>query len=248
MSISAMMEKIIKKELDDRAVRGNKRKVKYSVLTDDKRVQENIANISFHFSKPIAEGEAIERGRHILRNVADSLDTRQLGVVDAILAQYGLKGKVGRKRSTGNVQVRFGDHLEEGRALGVQTVGGKLISGTNLRSLLEIVAKDYLIKDMKKPSAPLKYRTGRFANSLDVKSARIQDTDSGRKPHLSIFYSYMTYPYATFDPMKSTRPAMYEKPSYGARNPQLLIGNALAKAARDVIHARYKIDVREAIL
>lgn len=241
------MEQIIHRELDDRAKRGTKRQVRYDVMTDDSRIDSNVATISFKFSKPLATEEASERGRHILRDVADNLDTRQLGVVDAILSQYGLATSVGRKRSRGTVNVRLGDHLEEGRALGVNTVKGKLISENNLRSLLEIVAKDYLIRDMKKPTAPLKYRTGRFANSLDVRSVRMQDTDTGRKPRLSIFYQYMTYPYATFDPMKSTRPAMYERPSYGARNPQVLIGNALAKAARDIIHARYRIDVREAI-
>lgn len=243
-----MMEKIIHRELDDRAKKGTKRQIRYTVHTDDKRSDNNVSTISFKFSKPLASEEAEQRGRNILRHVADSLDSRQLGVVDSILAQYGLATTVGRKRARGTVNVRLGDHLEEGRAVGVNTVKGKLISENNLRSLLEIVAKDYLIRDMQKPNAPLKYRTGRFANSLDVRSVRLQDTDSGRKPGLSIFYSYMTYPYATFDPMKSTRPAMYLNPSPGARNPQVHIGNALAKAARDIIHSRYRIDVREAAL
>ncbi|AFB84003.1 hypothetical protein VPT02_154 [Vibrio phage VPT02] len=248
MAMSNMLEQIIHKELDDRAKRGNKRQVRYDVTTDDSRSDNNVATISFKFSKPLAENEARERGGHVLRRVADNLDARQLGVVDAILAQYGLADSVGRKRSKGSVQVRLGDYLEEGRTVGINTIRGKLISENNLKGLLEIVAKDYLIRDMKKPNAPLKYRTGRFANSLDVRSVRIQDNDRGRKPQLSIFYSYMTYPYATFDPMKSTRPAMYMRPSFGARNPQTHIGEALAKAARDIIHTRYNIDVREALL
>lgn len=243
-----MMEQIIHKELDDRAKRGAKRLVSYEVDTDDTRVESNVATISFKFSKPIAYDEASKRSASILKNVSNSLDARQLGVVDAILSQYGLATGVGKKRTKGKVAVLLGDHLEEGRAVGINTIKGKLISENNLRSLLEIVAKDYLIRDMKRPNAPLKYRTGRFANSLDVRSVRLQDNDSGRKPHLSIFYSYMTYPYATFDPMKSTRPAMYMNPSYGARNPQTHIGDALAKAARDIIHSRYRIDVREALL
>ncbi|AUG85034.1 tail completion or Neck1 protein [Vibrio phage Ceto] len=247
MPASKMMEKIIRRELDDRANKGTKRQVTYDVQTDDTRSDNNVATVSFKFSKPVAATEASERGKHILRGVANALEHRELGVVDAILSQYGLAGKVGKKRSRGTVNVRLGDYLEEGRALGVNTVKGKMISQTNLRSLLELLAKDYLIRDMKKANAPLKYRTGRFANSLDVRSVRIQDTDTGRKPELSIFYQYMTYPYATFDPRKSTRPAMYNRPSYGARNPQVLIGDALAKAARDIIHSRYRIDVREAV-
>lgn len=243
-----MLQKIIRKELDDRSKRGDKRKVVYEVTTKDTRLDPTVSTISFRFNKPIPEADAKERGTHVLKSIADSLDTQQLGIVNAILAQYGLIKSVGKKRTRGSVQVHFGDYLEEGRAIGINTVKGKLISELNLRSLLEIAAKDYLIRDMKAASAPLKYRTGRFANSLDIRSVRIQDADTGRKPNLSIFYSYMTYPYATFDPMKSTRPAMYERPSYGARNPQKLIGEAIAKAARDIIHSRYRINVREAML
>lgn len=246
MANSAMLESIIRKELDDRAKRGNKQYIKYEVSTQDSRPGADLATISFKLSKPLAEAEAGNRMEHILKRVASSLDTRKLGIVDAMLAQYGLSKTVGKKRSKGSVQVRLGDHLEEGRALGVNTTKGKLISENNLTSLLEIVAKDYLIRDMQKPNAPLKYRTGRFANSLNVRSATILDTDKGSKPSISIFYKYMTYPYATFDPLKSTRPAMYMNPTYGARNPQKLIGEALAKAARDIIHSRYRIDVREA--
>ncbi|QIG66337.1 tail completion or Neck1 protein [Vibrio phage Athena] len=247
MAISQMLENIIRRELDDRSSKGTKRQVKYDVQTDDTREESNVATISFKFSKPLAQAEASDRGKNVLAGVAKNLNTHQLGIVDAILAQYGLTKSVGRKRARGTVNVRLGDYLEEGRSLGVNTVKGKMISQTNLRSLLEILAKDYLIRDMKKANAPLKYRTGRFANSLDVRSVRIQDTDTGRKPELSIFYNYMTYPYATFDPKKSTRPAMYNRPSYGARNPQVLIGDALAKAARDIIHSRYRIDIREAL-
>lgn len=242
-----MLEKIIRSELDDRAKRGNKQYINYEVSTKDSRAGSELATISFKLSKPLPEAEAASRGKHILSKVAASLDARQLGVVDALLAQYGLGPKVGKKKTVGTVQVRLGDHLEEGRSVGINTVKGKLISATNIKSLLEIAAKNYLIADMQKANAPLKYRTGRFANSLDVSSVRLQDNSIGETPHLSIFYTYMTYPYATFDPMKSTRPAMYTRPSYGARNPQLLMGNALAKAARDIIHTRYRIDVRQAL-
>lgn len=248
MSISKLMQDIIKKELDDRASKGTKRQVSYTVETQGQRTDADIATISFKFNKPIANEEARVRSKNILRDVADSLDLRKLGVVDAILSQYALRGKVGRKRTSGNVQVRLGDYLEEGRALGINTVSGKLISENNLKGLLELVAKDYLIRDMKNLSAPLKYRTGRFANSLDVRGVRLLDNEKGRRPEMSIFYTYMTYPYATFDPKKSSRPEMYRRPFYGARNPQKHIGSALAKAARDIIHSRYNIQIKEAAL
>lgn len=248
MAFSAMLQEIIHRDLDDRSKKSSDNKVEYTVTTTDAREGATSAELHFKFSKPIAQKDAELRSKSILRHVANSLSTRQLGVVDAILAQYGLKGKVGKKRTVGTVKVRLGDFEEEGAAGTLHTVRGKLISQTNLRSLLEVVAKEYLIKDMKRASAPLKYRTGRFANSLTVRSANIQDTDAGAKPHISIFYSYMMNPYGTFDPLRSTRPAMYNNPTYGARNPQTHIGDALAKAARDIIHSRYKIDVRQALL
>lgn len=244
-NISAMMEKIIAKELDDRSKRGDSRTVEYIVETDDKRSDDNIATVAFKFNKPIPENEARIRQSNILKQLSYSLNSRDLGIVDAMLRQYRLDKRIGRKRTKGKVKVHFGDHLEQGRAVGINTVKGKLVSELNLKGLLELAAKDYLIKDMKMPDAPLKHRTGRFSNSLKVVSAKLDDNDRGRVPNLSIFYTYMTYPYATFDPMKSTRPAMYTRPSYGARNPQKLIGEALAKAARDIIHSRYNIHVKQ---
>lgn len=247
MSINLSLRDIIEKELDDRSKRSkaSSQKITYNVLLDDTRDEDNVAQISFKLSKPIPEKDMQDRGKGVLRYVAESLQHRDLGVVENILSQYGLAKKVGKKRSRGTVQVHLGDFEEGGRAVGIQSTKGKLLSQVNLKSLLEVLGKNYLIQDMKRPNAPLKYRTGRFANSMKVTAANIQDSDRGRKPTLDIFYTYKQNPYATFDPRKSSRPAMYMRPTFGARNPQVHIGDALAKAARDLIHSRYNINVKE---
>ncbi len=247
MAVSQFLQNLIREELDDgqkRDERRSKNTVTYSLLTDDKRSDTNVATLSFKLSKPVPQAELEQRS--VLQHVAEGLDTSQLGIVDAMLSRTGLRGRVGRRRTRGKVNVRLG--VENDRDLesgAINSASGRFISNTNLRSLLEIVAKNYVIADMRKPTAALKYRTGRFANSLSVVRAGIDNTDRGRKPELSIFYTYMTYPYAVFDPMRSSRPALANRPVPGARNPQNILGNALAKAARDIIHSRYRITIRE---
>lgn len=244
---SAFFDNLVERELNTKGKDNNQ--VEYEVETFDTRKGSNAATVSFKFKKPVLDNDIDKHRPAILKGVQEELNARNLGIMDNLLARYGLAKRVGRKRTKGKVDVHIGrDVAEEGNLRGVQTVTGKMISNTNLTSLLELIAKGYLIKEMRRPGAPLKYRTGRFANSLDVRSVRITPGAASNKPNVSIFFSYMLYPYATFDPQKSNRPAMYMNPSLGARNPQKLIGEALAKAARDVIHARYKISTKQALL
>jgi hypothetical protein len=50
----------------------------------------------------------------------------------------------------------------------------------------------------------------------------------------------MLHPYSVFDPRFGNTLAT------PGRNPQRIIGEALEKAAKDIIHAKYKIVVRQA--
>ena len=246
MSSSPFMEKLIRDTIDEKDAKSSEDKQNLSYVVETFSSKGTVATASFKLSRPVPEEELQKKGESALKYLADNLELGQLGVIDAILAQYALRGKVGRKRSAGNVKVSLG--VSEDRELGTKALNaasGRFISNTNLRSLLEVTAKNYLIRDMKRPNAPLKYRTGRFANSLDVVRVGIDDNDTGRKPQVSVFYSFMTYPYAVFDPMRSSRPELYNRPSPGARNPQVLIGNAIAKAMRDIINTRYKLNVQE---
>ena len=88
-------------------------------------------------------------------------------------------------------------------------------------------------------TAGLRFRTGRLASSVDVFPVAINKATPTK---LSLYYTYMLYPYATFDPAVSSQPWLLKG---GARNPQKLIGEALLKAAREIIHARYSFDVKQ---
>ncbi len=59
------------------------------------------------------------------------------------------------------MQVNFGDpsDVEDGYSGAITGASGRFVSNSNMKIILEIVAKEYLIKDMK--ATPLKFRTGR---------------------------------------------------------------------------------------
>lgn len=257
---SKFFEKAIVNALEKKAkeIEGKERvNAKYDITTTARGDQ--VATATVKLSKPVSE-HLIDTSS-LLSDVSDALQTENLGIFDALLDRAGIsRRKVGKKRTSGNVTVNTGavDQKEVSDSGAIRGAGGSFISNTNLRSMLELAAKKYLIKDMKRPNAPLKHQTGRFANSLNITSVNTSELDSTaqnvktsrgvkgkRKPRVSIFYTYMTYPYATFDPAVSNRPEMYMKPSYGARNPQVHIGEAIAKAARDLMYKGYKIEVNQ---
>lgn len=254
MSLSDLARQIIKEQLDTANRSENtKNTVVYTVetgLTNPAR-DGTVASVSFRFSKPVSEDLLNIRTASILKTVSSSLNLGgDLGALEAMIQQAaGKKTTVGRKRSTGRVQVNFGDpsDTEDGYSGAISGASGRFVSNSNMKTILELVAKEYLIKDMKKAGAPLKYRTGRFANSLKIKDVMLRDAKdtSGAAPELNVTYNYMTRPYSVFNPAVSTYRRLSLRPFPGARNPQKLIGEAIAKAARDLIHSRYKIKVNQ---
>lgn len=205
------------------------------------------SKLTFKFNKPVSEALLNSRAGAALTYLARNLDVYgETEAIDAILAQVmGTKKTVGKKRTTGKAMVRLGEAEDPtGNPSAITGASGRFVSNTNLKSILELVAKDYLIKDMKKAGAPLKFRTGRFANSLKIKDL-VQNTNEKEVPQLNITYNYMTRPYSVFNPAVSTYRRLSLNPYPGARNPQRLIGNAIAKAARDLIHSRYRIKINQ---
>lgn len=253
---------MIKDALDEKSSKlGKDTKVAYTIETTARGT--DVATISLKLDKPLTEAELIPRSKSILKDLADSLGATNIGIVDAILEDLGISTKrIGKKRITGNVAVNTGvvEPEDPSSSEYIKSVSGKTTDIRKLQGILELVAKKYLIKSMKEPNAPLKYRTGRFANSMRITSLSTTDLDSlgnevstskrkvaRKKPRVSVLYTYMTYPYATFDPRVSTRPEMYMRPFYGARNPQVLIGEAIAKAARDLMYKGYEINVGQGV-
>lgn len=253
MSLSDLARQIIKEQLDTASQsENNKNTVVYSVETGlkDPTRDGTVAQVSFKFSKPVSQDLLDIRTASILKAVSSSLDlTGDLGALENLIqTTAGKKSSVGKKRSTGRVQVNFGDpsDVEDGYSGAVTGASGRFVSNSNMKTILELVAKEYLIKDMKKAGAPLKFRTGRFANSLKIKDVMLRDTGASKgAPELNVTYNYMIRPYSVFNPAVSTYRRLSLRPYPGARNPQKLIGEAIAKAARDLIHSRYKIKVNQ---
>jgi hypothetical protein len=129
--------------------------------------------------------------------------------------------------------------LEGGQHL-VEVKSGKYRRIGTLRPLLEELFKLYVVKDMTRRGAPLKFQTGRFANSAEITSFKAS-TRNSKTPYLSLAYTYMVAPYSVFDPAQSN----YRGLSSVGRNPQRILGQALRKAATDLISSRYKITIVE---
>lgn len=253
MSLSSAAKDIIKAQLDiNKGGTSSRNQVTYEVTTglNDPARDGTIAAVSFTFSKPVSEDLLETKTAAILNRLVNALDINlDVSIVNTLFAKLlGQKAasKIGKKTSRGNVQVNFGDPEDaDGIAGSIRGSSGRFISQSNFKSALEILAKAYLIRDMQKSGAPLKYRTGRFANSLKIKDAMQSNQTSSKAPQLNVTYNYMTRPYSVFDPKVSTYRKLSLTPFVGARNPQLLIGEAIAKALRDLVHSRYALVVKQ---
>lgn len=253
MSLSDIARSIIKDQLDtNKGGASTRNSVTYEVATGliDPERDGTIASVSFSFSKPVSEDLLLTQTAAILNRITQALDVNMdTQVVNSLFAKIlGQKSaaKIGRKRTKGSVQVNFGDPEDaDGEAGSIRGISGRYISQSNFKAALELLAKAYLIKDMQSPGAPLKFRTGRFANSLRIKDVVQRQQKAGDAPELNVSYNYMTRPYSVFDPRVSTYRNLSLRPFRGARNPQALIGEAIAKALRDIVHSRYRLVVRQ---
>lgn len=251
MALSDIARGIVKTELDNRKGGNSSRNsVTYEVETGlkDPNADGNVARVSFTFSKPVSEDLLETQTAAILNRLANSLDVvtdLQINALFGTILGQKRAASIGKKRTRGNVNVNFGDPSDaDGEAGAIRSAAGRYVSQSNFRSALEILAKSYLIRDMQSAGAHLKFRTGRFANSLKISSASLNNlSPNDAAPQLDVRYTYMTRPYSVFDPRVSTYRKLSLTPFKGARNPQLLIGDAIAKALRDLVHSRYSLVV-----
>lgn len=104
----------------------------------------------------------------------------------------------------------------------------------NLQALLNAQLTSQIRKNMGDGTAidVLNWRTGRFGHSAAV-TAVVRT----RKDHIMIFYNYMKYPYATFDPggaqYKSTR-----------RGPRQIIDQSIRELATQLVYDRFAISTK----
>lgn len=102
---------------------------------------------------------------------------------------------------------------------------GQFTSLTNLQTLINRALNEQISKNMGDGTRSdiLNYRTGRFAAS-----AAVQRITQSREGMLTAFYTYMKYPYQTFQPgFKQGTPA--------SRNPKLLISKSIREIATSLV-------------
>ena len=211
----------------------------YSVVLASNRVLKTGAAITFTMKKPVELSDSTADS--ICTSVLASLDTENLEIVDGILSQLKLSlDKPVNRKGKGRFKIGRESTATTGDLkAGIQLQNGKFTSAITLRSLLKLLTIKYVTEEMQSLSTRgLVFRTGRLATSVDlfpIKMDRVNPTK------LSLFYTYMLNPYSVFDPRISS----YHGLSSANRNPQKLIGEALLKAAQQLVHARYSFDIKQ---
>ena len=99
-----------------------------------------------------------------------------------------------------------------------------VVSPLNLRNLLNDVINEAVGKNMISPR--LRYRTGRFANSVEVTNVM-----QGRKGGLTIDYTYQKDPYSTFE--------VGGRQGTQDRDPRDLIGTSIREVAQQIVGKKF---------
>lgn len=107
---------------------------------------------------------------------------------------------------------------------------GRFLSLANLQFLLNAGLAQRIKQNMGTGNAKnvLNYRTGRFANS-----AKVERITQSRDGMLSAFYSYMKYPYQTFEPG-------FRQGNPSSRDPKLLISKSIREIASAAVQNRMR--------
>ena len=98
------------------------------------------------------------------------------------------------------------------------------LSPIALRKLLQEVLPETVASKMHSPA--LNYRTGRFANSVDIKNAVL-----GSRGGMAVDYTYMKDPYQTFEPGGKQGSTM--------RDPRKIIGESVREVALKMMGQKF---------
>lgn len=233
-------------------------KVTYVVEFEDTRnhASSRVAQLTFTLKEAMDEDEINERLDNLFPKIAKELENDTAAYVGTkILAKQGFTARhisSSSRRSIVDVKIfsEIADEVGDGVNVGIQPARGRLISRVNLRAALELVMKENMLKIMTSPAAgrgrntPLRNRTGRFVNTSQVADVVITNPAANR-PTMSIYYKYMIYPYQVFDPLHTKSPQ--KNLASHARNPQRIIGESLARAAKTILGNRYKLNIRQVL-
>lgn len=114
----------------------------------------------------------------------------------------------------------------------IRSANGRFISIASLQELLNLKLADKIKDNMGKGNAKsiLNYRTGRFAKSAVVK--KLTRTRDGA---ITAFYTYMKYPYKTFEPG-------FAQGFPPSRDPKLLISKSIRQLATELTINKFKVE------
>lgn len=219
--------------------------VEYTVELTDSRPEQSISKYTFKMAQGIPE-DAVTTSN--LASLNTGLELSALGVIPIILEKLKINpAKVGNKRSTGRAVISTEEAVIDSRemetSLPIRGTSGRFMSSQSFKSILELLVKQYMMKEMTKGAPILVNRTGRFINTTLIKRIEVlPPVGRERKQRIEVSYSYMREPYRVFDPRYGNRL------SSTARNPQRIIGEAIAKALRDLTNETvYNYRVKEVI-
>ena len=234
---------------------GAKNKVTYEVNIADTRDSTTVTSMTFKLNNPITEADLVSASDNLFKKVSSELAANAATLLgSSLIYKHGLSDEVVQKppKIKGIVDIRLGapEDAVTGLTVAARTVKGRLISQNNLQNMLELLMKENMLMEMTTGNAggglntPLRNRTGRFVTSAQVDRISISNEPGSKVQSMSIYYRYMIYPYQVFDPHNTKSPQMGLASS--ARNPQRIIGNALARAARTLLGSNYKLSIRQA--
>jgi hypothetical protein len=169
-------------------------------------------------------GERMKQETYTASNV--KLGTIPGVQVDKASLVKGKQAKSKLKEDVAAAKVKVNAALKRLRASGTN----KVISLITIQQLINGKLRDQIQNNMGKGKAKtiLNYRTGRFADSVRV--TRLART---KEDEVTAFYTYMKYPYQTFEPG-------FAQGQIATRDPKLLISKSIRDIAKDIVTARLK--------
>lgn len=244
--ISSFAKEVIEKALGIEGVKKDN-SVEYSISVTSTRPDDVVMTSSFKFKKPIKQSQIEKDIPEYLAILDKYLIAQNLGVVDAVLSKYGLSSeKMGSSSARGTLPIATADTADADVGIdslsSIRTKSGRFISVTNFKGLLDMSMRSYMLKHMTSGGPQLHNRTGRFISSAHTYNVVVFRSGLAKIPTIRIIFTYMMYPYHTFDPEGPNSRGLASID----RNPRRIIGDAIHKAMDDLINTtQYNIEVMQ---
>lgn len=116
----------------------------------------------------------------------------------------------------------------ESKRIPLKDIKGRFYSISSLKNILDSRINEQVKINMGKGNAKsiLNYRSGRFSDSVKIKEVRLS-----RDGKLEALYTYLKYPYQTFEPG-------FKQGHIASRDPKLLISKSIRQIATEVVKNR----------